>query len=326
MSLTVYIPTILCTALLSSCLSVEVNVFAQPSMPVNENQTTWLMYAYIRSRPTSAKLPFVTWIKIINVDTNHTIALYEYGNGIINENYREKISIDESGNLYLNKVTRADGGIYICEVEITDDQPKIDSGIVNVTVLYIDAPTIHVPTNVVDGNMLKIVCYSGAAKPNPKLIIYKNHQSIVSRIDATLSYITNNVTLEDSGNYFCSASNDAGSKNSDTKRLNVQYIAENISFSSTVSQNMLSIRCEVNADPSPKYTLYQDNKAIKSEIGDVMEYNIDNVKLQDAGNYYCMATNIVGIVKSETLSFSVACTYMIGRTPFNTRLIAVNRD
>ncbi|XP_033115410.1 hemicentin-1-like isoform X2 [Anneissia japonica] len=123
--------------------------------------------------------------------------------------------------------------------------------------------------------------------------------SVASTINTTLYYTNSIATKSDTGDYYCNARNEAGSKNSDTKKLKVHYIEcqqNGLRNRTIIEGNKLSITCQVYADPNPIYTLYKDNITIKSEIGDVMEYTIVKVRQEDAGKYYCMATNIAGTV------------------------------
>ncbi|XP_033100117.1 sialoadhesin-like [Anneissia japonica] len=292
-----YILTII--VLFTGSFAVEVSVCVKPNADITEYQTTQLICYFNRNLSTSFKQPMYRWSKYINDRNKHLIATYYDGYGAVPEAYRKNISIDANGNIVINRTTRADAGAYECEILIFDDEPSRASEIVNITVLYLYAPDINLPEHAVEGDLLDIFCSIATAYPAPILILYKGRQPIYSTTGTILKHTISNATRKDTGEYICRANNDVGSKESDTKSLNIHYIDCQLksSFNSTVVEGKtLSIFCHVNANPNSNYTIYKNNNPIKSGIGDLMVYSIDNVKQEDAGNYHCMVTNFAGTV------------------------------
>ncbi|XP_058794092.1 protein sidekick isoform X3 [Phymastichus coffea] len=74
-----------------------------------------------------------------------------------------------------------------------------------------------------------------------------------------------------------------------------------------LSENRTKIfQCQAGGNPQPKYRWFKDGRPLTSELTSEYFYRIHNTRREDSGVYYCMATNVVGSIFSERISFSVA--------------------
>lgn len=68
---------------------------------------------------------------------------------------------------------------------------------------------------------------------------------------------------------------------------------------------MFDLLCAGN--PQPKYRWFKDGQPLTTDLTSDYFYRIHNTRREDSGVYYCVATNEVGSIFSERISFSVAC-------------------
>ncbi|XP_044015450.1 protein sidekick isoform X2 [Aphidius gifuensis] len=66
------------------------------------------------------------------------------------------------------------------------------------------------------------------------------------------------------------------------------------------------LQCLARGSPQPKYRWYKDGKPLSNELTTEAFWRIQSPKRNDAGIYYCVATNEVGSIFSERVKFTVA--------------------
>lgn len=64
-------------------------------------------------------------------------------------------------------------------------------------------------------------------------------------------------------------------------------------------------------NPQPKYKWFKDGVPLSNELTSEIYYRIQSTRREDAGVYHCVATNDVGSIFSERITFAVACTYKL---------------
>ena len=78
----------------------------------------------------------------------------------------------------------------------------------------------------------------------------------------------------------------------------------------------LSRNCFLFAgNPQPKYKWFKDGVPLSNELTSEPYFRIQSTRREDAGVYHCVATNDVGSIFSERITFAVACTYKLSVTP-----------
>ncbi|KAJ8687397.1 hypothetical protein QAD02_023191 [Eretmocerus hayati] len=94
------------------------------------------------------------------------------------------------------------------------------------------------------------------------------------------------------------------------------------SSGSILSENRTKIfQCQAGGNPQPKYRWFKDGHPLTNELTSEYFYRIHNTRREDSGVYYCVATNEVGSIFSERISFSVA--YMGEFDDLSERVITV---
>ncbi|XP_014300001.2 protein sidekick isoform X2 [Microplitis demolitor] len=66
------------------------------------------------------------------------------------------------------------------------------------------------------------------------------------------------------------------------------------------------LQCQARGYPPPKYRWFKDGVALSNEFTSESFWRIQNANKKDAGVYYCVASNEVGSIFSERVTFSVA--------------------
>ncbi|XP_015603138.1 protein sidekick isoform X3 [Cephus cinctus] len=66
------------------------------------------------------------------------------------------------------------------------------------------------------------------------------------------------------------------------------------------------LQCQAIGYPQPKYRWFKDGVPLSDELTSEHYFRIQSTRRQDAGVYYCVATNDVGSIFSERIMFSVA--------------------
>lgn len=72
-------------------------------------------------------------------------------------------------------------------------------------------------------------------------------------------------------------------------------------------------------NPQPKYRWFKDWKPLTDKLTPGSYHRIQNTRRNDTGVYHCVATNDVGSIFSDRVTFSVACKHLriIGLTCAN---------
>ncbi|XP_015515694.2 protein sidekick isoform X1 [Neodiprion lecontei] len=86
-----------------------------------------------------------------------------------------------------------------------------------------------------------------------------------------------------------------------------RFITQPSSSGSILSEGRTKIlQCQARGYPQPKYRWFKDGLPLNNELSSEPYYRILNTRREDAGTYYCVASNEVGSIFSERIAFSVA--------------------
>uniref|UniRef100_H3A674 Ig-like domain-containing protein n=1 Tax=Latimeria chalumnae TaxID=7897 RepID=H3A674_LATCH len=114
------------------------------------------------------------------------------------------------------------------------------------------------------------------------------------------------VTRQDSGEFYCRASNDLGKVTSRPTIINVNYppkvvIAEVNPEGDAQEGNDITLSCSSDGDPAATYTWIKKN----FEEGSESTLYLKNVTSKDSGDYYCRAGNELGRKDSSKISINI---------------------
>jgi hypothetical protein len=148
---------------------------------------------------------------------------------------------------------------------------------------------------------------------------YKNNLPIGYGTDKDLPIF--NATANDDAYYFCRISNNSYTTQSDTVKLNVLTppVIATQPISITTNPNT-TIFFNVSATGSTPiiYNWYKENTLVSSSINNLLY--VFNSQLIDATNYYCVITNQVGSVTSNTVQLSLNTPLSVVSVPNNVTL------
>ncbi|XP_046558842.1 hemicentin-1-like, partial [Haliotis rubra] len=221
----------------------------------------------------------------------------------------------KDGAVLDRRVTRTEGGVYICTTSNTAGLS--DTAQVNVNVQY--APVItSVPSNkdVTENTSPNIDCSSNITPGNPSTTSYRwTGPGGYSKDGAVLD---RPVTRTQGGVYSCTASNTAGLSDTAQVNINVQY-APGTSVSITPSSphtvvegtGPVSIRCTADCNPSCGLQLRKGT----TDVGQG-QVTLDKVNRAQARDYTCEAENVIGNASKQ---FTLVVHY-----PVNISMFTVN--
>uniref|UniRef100_A0A8C9VGQ1 Ig-like domain-containing protein n=1 Tax=Scleropages formosus TaxID=113540 RepID=A0A8C9VGQ1_SCLFO len=168
--------------------------------------------------------------------------------------------------------------------------------------------------DIVEGSSVTLTCNS---KANPAVDTYtwfKNGAEISQR-GSMQDYDITNITSEDSGEYYCVATNIRGTGTSGVYTVNVLYSPKNASVSVSPSGDIVegssvTLTCNSKANPAVDTYTWFKNGAEISQRGSWQNYNISIIRSEDSGEYHCEASNKVGTQKSNNVIFNIHGMYI----------------
>ncbi|XP_063064783.1 B-cell receptor CD22-like [Engraulis encrasicolus] len=151
--------------------------------------------------------------------------------------------------------------------------------------------------NVKEGDSVTLTCSSDANPPVHTYTWYKTNSGETA-IGSGQNHNITNITIEDSGHYYCRANNSVGFNNSTVLSIDVFYPPKNTSLvlrpPGKSSEDSVTLACHSYANPPVKtYTWFK-----KTDSGPALQAtgNISSLVLMsgDEGFYYCVVHNQYG--------------------------------
>ncbi|KAF5906484.1 B-cell receptor CD22-like, partial [Clarias magur] len=210
------------------------------------------------------------------------------------------------------KQTRGDYHLELTDIKVEDEgsyQCSISghegwrSSAVNFTVIYPPkniSVSISPSGEIVEGISVTLTCSSDSKPPVEIYTWFKGMTSVGNGKTYTITAISS----ENSGEYKCQGSNEAGNRDSSIVTLNVLYPPKNVSVSISpsgeiVEGSSVTLTCSSDANPPVEiYTWFKVNES--SAVGSGQSY-----RALQSGQYYCQAQNKHGSVRSAAVSVTL---------------------
>ncbi|KFV40831.1 Junctional adhesion molecule B, partial [Tyto alba] len=163
---------------------------------------------------------------------------FVYYNGEFTGDLRGRAEMLNTG-IRIRNVTRKDSGTYRCEISAKSEEgQRLGEATITLTVLVAPAtPVCEVPSSAMTGTVVELSCKETEGSPPSEYQWYKNGVALLEKTGtgsaraANITYtmnkksgtlLFNTVTKNDTGEYFCEASNGIGlSQKCSVKRMQV---------------------------------------------------------------------------------------------------------
>ncbi|MBN1982714.1 MAG: immunoglobulin domain-containing protein [Chitinivibrionales bacterium] len=232
-------------------------------------------------------------------------------------------SSSTSSTYRIQKANANSGGEYYCTISndavlsgynsVTSTKCKVTiNSQVGVAITTDLAPTLAIE----EGATKKLTVRVTGSKP-VTFTWYKDGTQLTSQSDNTLnsSYEIANAQSSNAGEYHCVINNAVNSVTSQKCVVTVNSkkpveFTQNLQSSATVDAGgSLTLTVKVNGTTPLTYTWYKDGNQLSTQqevTTKQSSYQIKEAKAEDAGQYYCTVSNIVGPVTSERCQVTVS--------------------
>ncbi|XP_077105459.1 junctional adhesion molecule C [Ranitomeya variabilis] len=220
---------VLVLLLLHGCTVMAVDLYSSNTNPeVQEYQRVELS---CQIKQTYTENPRIEWKKIRNGDTS-----YVYFHGVIQGDLKNRAEIKDGISLVIYNATRTDNGKYRCEVAAADDPKRFAEISINLTVTVKPVtPQCRVPKSVPVGKSAVLHCRENEGYPSSVYRWYRNSDALPEESRSNPKFLNSTFTVNvssgtlvfaavnkrDMGQYYCIASNAAGSARCDAQLLEV---------------------------------------------------------------------------------------------------------
>uniref|UniRef100_A0A9L0TJ41 Junctional adhesion molecule C n=1 Tax=Equus caballus TaxID=9796 RepID=A0A9L0TJ41_HORSE len=213
----------------TGCLTGAVNLKSSNRNPVVQEFESVELSCIITDSQTND--PRIEWKKIQDDQT-----AYVFFDNKIQGDLAGRAELLGKTSLKIWNVTRTDSAIYRCEVVARNDRKEIDEIVIELTVQVKPVPPVcRVPKAVPVGKSATLHCQESEGYPRPHYSWYRNDVPLPTDSRAnprfrnssfllnpeTGTLVFSAVHKEDSGQYYCIASNDAGSARCEEQELEV---------------------------------------------------------------------------------------------------------
>jgi hypothetical protein len=237
--------------------------------------------------------------------TSHTFSVTATGSSPLTYQWyfgNTAISSATNNTYTINSVAITDAGNYYCIVSNTCGTAQSSTKTLTVN----EAPTISSqPVNAskcLGTNHTFLITATGTSP-----ISYQWYQDNVAITGAITSVLQlNGILVSDAGDYYCEATNTCGNEKSSTARLTVNqapYITAESSGATLCEGTAHTFSVTASGTSPLTYQWYFDNTSIPNATNNT--YTISSVSTTDAGNYYCIVSNMCGKIQSSVKTLAV---------------------
>ncbi|XP_034062779.1 B-cell receptor CD22-like isoform X2 [Gymnodraco acuticeps] len=151
-----------------------------------------------------------------------------------------------------------------------------------------------------EGSSVTLTC-SSDANPAANYTWYKeNRNPDLPLLSEGPQLVLSSIQSSDSGQYFCSATNELGRSRSVNSFINVKYAPKLPSVSVSPSAEIeegssVTLTCSSDANPAANYTWYKRNRNTQlSYFSEGQQLSFSSIQSSDSGRYFCRAENKLG--------------------------------
>ncbi|XP_030282792.1 B-cell receptor CD22-like [Sparus aurata] len=192
---------------------------------------------------------------------------------------------------------------YSCAVEGHEDFPSPP-----VYAPRLPFVSVSPSAEIVEGSSVTLTC-SSDANPAANYTWYKkNGDPDLHPLSKEPQLVFSSIQSSDSGEYYCTAENELGSRTSEYNSINVTYPPKLPSVSVSPSAEIVegssvTLTCSSDANPAANYTWYkEEQKLLRGQRG---IYHFSSISSEDRGNYSCKSENQYGEIMSSSVSVDV---------------------
>ncbi|XP_063636176.1 roundabout homolog 2-like [Cydia splendana] len=241
------------------------------------------------------------------------IKWYKGGVLVVSDTHR---SLLPAGGLFFLRATHgrahSDAGVYWCEATNSYGTARSRNATLHVAVLREDFRLEPVSTQTAQGETVILECSPPRGSPEPTIYWKKNGQALHFDGDSRMhlvdggSLVIQDARQTDAGRYQCIARNPAGTRESTVATLRIHikpYLITGPEDVVAQTGGSVTFQCRVGGDPLPdvlwRRTAGGGNMPLgRVKVLDDRSLRLDNVILEDEGEYSCEAENSVGAVSA----------------------------
>ncbi|XP_056331240.1 B-cell receptor CD22 [Danio aesculapii] len=245
------------------------------------------------------------------------ITVYHSNRALISWLYKDRTAYanqNKNCSLQLQNVSKGDIGRYFFRIETNYYFEKFTgSGGIHLKVavlpLRVTVKTQKAREQIDEGDSVTLTCSAENCTPTEEPFIwFKNHLLLPQATESELRI--SSVSHSDAGNYSCGLKNSNTTSSAQTL-LDIRYRPKDVEISVSSSEeiregNPLTLICKSKANPAvTNYSWFRIRDADVSSVGSGSELTFRSTSLQDAGLYFCTATNPIGTQKSTVIALKV---------------------
>ncbi|XP_030284101.1 B-cell receptor CD22-like [Sparus aurata] len=225
-------------------------------------------------------------------------------------------SPNASGQIFTITDIRAEhSGNYYCEAH--NRRGHHNSTLQLLDVVYapkLPSVSVSPSAEIVEGSSVTLTC-SSDANPAANYTWYKkNGDPDLHPLSKEPQLVFSSIQSSDSGEYYCTAENELGSRTSEYISIDVTYAPKLPSVSVSPSAEIVegssvNLTCSSDANPAANYTWYKKNEDSPKASGQM--FTITDIRAEHSGSYFCEAQNSRG-----RHNFSLQLTVVAGEFVF----------